>query len=89
MNIEDIVNSEEFRKSDKKLNKFLIDEMNKYAKPKLIEYMYSVFGDEKKARHGFYTEHFLLIQRPSGCCKAGRSNLVENELGAIEHGNCA
>jgi hypothetical protein len=89
MDIEDIVDTEDFRKSKKKLNEFLIDEMNKYADSKLINYMYSVFGDEKIARKWFYSEHFLLKQRPYDCCKKGKSDLVRTELNAIEHGLCA
>lgn len=63
--------------------------MKKYVDTKLIDYMYSVFDNQKKARDWFYSEHFLLKQRPYDCYKKGKSDLVRNQLGAIEQGFCA
>ena len=83
MQIEDILETEQF----KKLDLFLTEEMNEYAGKELVKKMLEVLDGEKSARGWFYTPLISLRgKRPYDYCKEGEILEVENLLGRIENG---
>ncbi|MEI6732277.1 MAG: MbcA/ParS/Xre antitoxin family protein [archaeon] len=83
MDIDDILNKEEF----KSLDLFLDNEMEKCAGGPLINQMIYVLESRMNARNWFYSNVKALGgKRPYDICKAGKSDQIRDILGQIEYG---
>ncbi len=86
MDIEDIL-KEKFNIDFKKVDEFLIQEMNIYAGKFLVKRIEEVFKNKQKSKQWYFSKiRSLGDKRPYDLCKEGEHKKVEKILKSIEYG---